>query len=138
MAIPGLDKLKGILLNSGIQKENAQLFQVINSLIDYLRKTSTEVAVVASSSGSSPTDITFIEDARFLTSADESVNFPNSRQLLAGTNITFDDTVANRRTINATGGSAGTDHVVVSDGTLPIPSAVDDGFGNFVYVAYSV
>jgi hypothetical protein len=71
----------------------------------------------------------------FLTGADESATLPNSRELLAGTDITFDDTVAGERTINASGGEV--DHVVMSDGATPTPSPVDDGFGNFIYVAYT-
>jgi hypothetical protein len=39
----------------------------------------------------------------FLTSTDQSASLPNSRNVVAGTNITFDDAVANVRTINATG-----------------------------------
>ena len=39
--------------------------------------------------------------ATYLTSADESATLPNSLQVLAGTGITFDDTVPNQRTINA-------------------------------------
>lgn len=39
----------------------------------------------------------------FLTSADDSLALPNSRQLLAGTGISFNDTVANQRTVTATG-----------------------------------
>lgn len=36
----------------------------------------------------------------YLTHGDESVDLPASRQLLAGTGILFDDTVANRRTVS--------------------------------------
>lgn len=43
----------------------------------------------------------------YLTEADESGDLPNSRALLAGTNITFDDSVPNERTINAAGGGGG-------------------------------
>lgn len=39
----------------------------------------------------------------YLTSSDESVALPNSRDLIAGTNISFDDSVANQRTISASG-----------------------------------
>ncbi len=28
------------------------------------------------------------------------------------------------------------DYVVMSDGATPIPSPVDDGFGNFIYIPY--
>lgn len=102
MPVPQLDKLKGILLNSGIQKENAQLYQVIVTLIDYLRRSSQEIAAVASSGGGTSTSLATIMNADFLTSSDESADFPNSRELLAGVGIAFDDTVANARTINAT------------------------------------
>lgn len=37
----------------------------------------------------------------YLTFSDESAGLPNSRNLIAGTGITFDDTVANQRTISA-------------------------------------
>lgn len=36
----------------------------------------------------------------YLTETNETANLPNSRRVLAGTNVTFDDTVANVRTIN--------------------------------------
>lgn len=38
-----------------------------------------------------------------LTDGDETASFPNSRELLAGSGINFDDTVANQRTINSGG-----------------------------------
>ena len=31
----------------------------------------------------------------------------------------------------------GADYVVLSDGATPIPSPVDDGFGNFIYIQYT-
>lgn len=34
-------------------------------------------------------------------------------------------------------GTSALDFVVCSDGALPTPSPVDDGFGNFIYVPYS-
>jgi hypothetical protein len=42
-----------------------------------------------------------IDQLDILTHSDESASLPNSRRLLAGTNVTFDDSVANERTINA-------------------------------------
>ena len=62
-----------------------------------------------------------ILDAKLATVADESGLFPNSRELLAGANITFDDGVSNQRTIAAAGGGGGdvvgpasaTDHAIV-------------------------
>lgn len=46
------------------------------------------------------------ETLDFLTHSDESATLTNSRQLLAGTGVTFDDSVANQRTINAGGGGS--------------------------------
>ena len=45
-------------------------------------------------------------DATYLTWTDESARLPNSRELLAGTGISFNDTVSNQRTISSTGGSS--------------------------------
>lgn len=57
--------------------------------------------------------------ATYLTAADETATLPNSRELLAGTNITFDDVVPGERTINAAGGGGGgtVTSVDVSGGT---------------------
>lgn len=43
-------------------------------------------------------------DATYLTWTDESSRLPNSRNLVAGDNIFFDDSVPNVRTISSTGG----------------------------------
>lgn len=43
-------------------------------------------------------------DATYLTWTDESARLPNSRNLVAGSGIAFDDTVPNVRTISSTGG----------------------------------
>ncbi len=51
------------------------------------------------SGGAAPADETY------LTVSDESGTLPNSRRTVAGTNITFDDSVANVRTINGPAGA---------------------------------
>jgi hypothetical protein len=33
--------------------------------------------------------------------------------------------------------SSAADYVVMSDGVTPIPSPVNDGFGNFIYIEYT-
>ena len=50
---------------------------------------------------------TDILSAPVLTSAPATSTFPNSRELKAGTNVTFDDSVAGERTINASGTGGG-------------------------------
>lgn len=52
-----------------------------------------------------PAALNAVKAATFLTTANETALLTNSRQLLAGTNVTFDDTVAGKRTVNASGGS---------------------------------
>jgi hypothetical protein len=54
-----------------------------------------------------PAELTDVSESTFLTVSDETSDLPNSRQLLAGTNVTFDDTVAGERTINSSGGGGG-------------------------------
>lgn len=97
MAVPQLDKLKGILNNSGIQLTNAQLYQVINSLIDYLRNTAKEVTAISSGSGSGGGGIF---NQPYLTHQPVIGTLPQSRQLLPGTNVNFDDSVFGERTVD--------------------------------------
>ena len=98
------------------QTTDPQLYQVIKSLIQTLQ-------LIQSNKGNSDlvqaiADIQKVINALelegFLTWEDDSATLKNSRELLAGTNITFDDTVINQRTINATssGGSSTTNSAV--------------------------
>jgi len=128
-----LDRLEIVLVKAGIQTTNNPLYQVILQLIRTLKQTRDEINATIVAGGSV---VTGLENGHFLTHTDESVLLPQSRQLIPGTNITFDDTVANQRTINAAG-SVSDDYVVMSDGATPIPAPIDDGFGNFVYIMYT-
>jgi hypothetical protein len=47
------------------------------------------------------------DTSTYLTDADETGDLPNSRRLLAGTGITFDDATPGERTIEASGGGGG-------------------------------
>lgn len=126
-----LNRLQSALLTSKLNTTNKPLYQVISQLISTLQELQATISGIGSS-GVIPVDISAQD---YLTSADDSAALPNSRQLLAGTNITFDDAVANERTINSSGGSS-VDYVVASDGGIPTPQPLNDGFGNFIYVAY--
>ncbi len=55
--------------------------------------------------------------------------------ITAGTGITITNG-ASSITIAASGGSS-VDYVVMSDGNTPVPSPMNDGLGNFIYVTYS-
>jgi len=132
MALADLDRLKANLLTSGLQNKDSALYQVINQLIDATKQLQaniiTQIITISSGSG-------FNGIQSFLTINAEG-GLPNSRKLVAGSNITFDLTVPGQLIINSAG-SGVIDHVVLSDGALPIPEPVDDGFGNFVYVEYT-
>lgn len=116
---PDMDRLKSSLLKSGIQADNNPLFQVITQLIDAVRRNQiiTNNNITAAGGTGSVT-----ED--YLTHSDESVALPNSRNLIAGTNITFNDATPNERTIAAVGsgdvvgpGSAVDGNIALFDGT---------------------
>lgn len=129
-----LNRLIQWLNASTLQTTNNPLYQVIKALIEATRQLQDEIAAtIAEVEDSIPGDIS---EATFLTTGAEVGDLPNSRQLIAGTNITFDDSVANERTINASGGGSGDDYVVLSDGANP-PNPMDDGTGNFIYVTYT-
>jgi hypothetical protein len=76
-------------------------------------------------------------DATILTVADETAAYPNSRQLLPGTNITFDDSVAGERTVNASvGGTVFAAGTFAGDGSSiytprNISGVVHDSTGNY-------
>ena len=119
---PEFADLKGILAQT---QENNSLYQTLFVLIDRLSQmkvvTAEQLEEINNSISSSETiiNITANKKATYHTKDDETLNLPNSWQLLAGTNITFDDTVPNKRTINASG-SGGSDHYdcPLSDGDV--------------------
>lgn len=59
-----------------------------------------------------------INFATFLTAENESIRLPSSRRLIAGTGITFDDTIPNERTISAVGGSGSVYYAPLTDGNI--------------------
>jgi len=76
--------------------------------------------------------------ATYATIDDETTPLPNSRQLVAGSNITFDISTPGEITIaSVPPGGGGADYVVLSDGNPADPQPVNDGAGNFIYVAYT-
>ena len=141
------------LNKTGLNTSNQPLYQTIKDLIDKSQSASErQTFLFQSIVGNIRLDDTdnlasvlnqisiinaILQGSQFLTAADESINLPNSRQLVAGLNITFDDTVPNVRTINSTDGTGVADYVVASDGVIAGPSPINDGAGNFIYVAYT-
>jgi hypothetical protein len=128
---PDFEALKAILNVSDTQTKNNPLYQTLIELLERITRFKSMVNINIDDIING--DVVLTLDHDFLTHTDESVDLPNSRQLLAGDGIVFDDTIDNERTISSAGG----DHVLLSDGTTPIPFPVHDGFGNFIYVAYT-
>lgn len=89
-----ISRLRTQLVTSGLQKRDNPLFQVINQLIGLLQ----DVGNKAETDLNNVT--TTLVDADYITWTDESVLLPNSRELLPGDNIAFDDSVANERTVD--------------------------------------
>lgn len=94
---PDLNRLQAQLLVSGLQQKDPALYQVISQLIANAIRLQ---ALTDELINGNTTDITALLNATFLTHTDESALLISSRNLLAGTNVTFDDTIPNERTIN--------------------------------------
>lgn len=98
-----LARLKQQLAASGLQAQNQALYQVLNQLIDAASGQQSGLTTVINNI----TGTFAPKNSTFITAADETVNLPNSRQMLAGTNIAFDDTVPNKRTLNVAAATPG-------------------------------
>src|SRR5215467_906919 len=114
MAVPpDFSRLLPILLQTGLNSNNPPLYQFLKQLIEMSGQGQSAVSGTVTNT---------IGSAQFLTWGNNVATLPNSRQLLAGTNITFNDTIAGQRTINATGGGFPT--VISSDNTILASSEV--------------
>lgn len=95
--VPQLDRLKAQLLTSGISQKNQPLFQVINQLIDAVRQGFGDITGATGISGGGSGGLS--NTLSFITSGYEAAPLPNSKQILEGNYIHFDDSVPNKRTI---------------------------------------
>lgn len=89
--IKRLVKLQSILLVSGLQQTNQPLYQVINQLIQAVTDSLTSVLTVAEDASGGSGTVT--GDQTFITVGDELATLPNSNQLVAGDNVSFDTSV---------------------------------------------
>lgn len=92
-----LNRLFSALLNTGLQTKDNPLYQVIYLLIQALKQLQDIIFGTNITGG--------LINQSYLTVNNDTAVLPNSRQLLPGTNITFDDTIPGKRTINSTTGS---------------------------------
>lgn len=93
-----LSRLKSNLATGKVRELDPPTYQVINALITQImqlqKQLDARITTVATGTSS-------LAGLDILTSDDESVALPNSRELLAGARIAFDDTVVNERTVSA-------------------------------------
>lgn len=114
-----LDRLLAVLITSGIQQTNNALYQVIAELIKSNKDLRARFAVLIGEAS------TNLSSGSFLTDDDESLAFPNSRRLLAGVDIGFDDSIPNQRTINFIGSSGGgSEWSVLTNGDPSFPELI--------------
>ena len=91
-----VDRLKAQLLTSGLSQQNSALFQVINLLIDAVRQALfNSQQVTGGSSGGGG-----ILGATYLTENNETGSLPNSRKVIAGAGIQFNDSPNGIRVIS--------------------------------------
>ncbi len=95
-----IDRLKSQLLDTGLSQKDNPLYQVINQLIELLRGLEKNVFGTSGAGGSSGS----LAGQTYITVNNETATLPNSKQLVAGANITL--TVAgNTITISSTAAS---------------------------------
>lgn len=91
-----LNKLLTVLNTSGLQQSNPPLYQVIKQLIQALLDSNLGVVeIINGGSGGGG-----IVNEPYLTHQNALVDLPQSRQLLAGDNVNFDDSVFGERTVD--------------------------------------
>lgn len=95
---PRFTRLKTWLQQADLQKKNFPLYQILSGLIDFLNK---EQSITNTEIGDTGSSISSLTNSDILTFSDESAFLPQSRELVAGDNILFDDTTPNERSINA-------------------------------------
>jgi len=98
---PDFSSLITSLDNSKTQNSNYSLYQTIFFLIT---NTSRARDLLVDDVATINEQISKIFASSFLTINDETNDFANSRQLLAGAGILFDDTVAGKRTVSSSAG----------------------------------
>jgi hypothetical protein len=138
---PNFATLKSTLAQT--KKTEHPLYQTIQILIERLMQfqgiTVEEIADINNSINNVNSVVNNLADKTrtYITKDDETLNLPNSIQLLAGTNVAFDDTVANKRTINVTIPPVSvSDHVPMTLGGEPL-EFMSDGDGSSILIEYT-
>ncbi len=110
-----LNKLQATLLTSGLQQKDQPLFQVISQLIKALLDSNVGVINVTGGSGGGS-----LSNQPYLTHQNVLASLPQSRQLLSGDNVIFDDSVFGFRTVDV---PLEQEFLTASDETATLPNS---------------
>lgn len=119
-----IDRLQSQLNISGLKAQNPALAQIVSSLIDAMKDVIKLANTGSVDNSGLQAIVNSILSTNFLTSVNESVIFTNSRQLLAGDFISFNDSIANERTVSSpewsvlTNGNVATPELIFADGDV--------------------
>lgn len=110
-----LNKLLTTLNTSGLQQSNPPLYQVIKELIGAVLQSANGTIQITGGGGGGP-----LSDQHYLTHQNDLVALPQSRQLLSGDNVNFDDSVFGERTVDV---PLEQEFLTASDETATLPNS---------------
>lgn len=87
--IKRLQKLQAVLLVSGLQQKDPPLYQVISQLIQAIIDSNIGVVEITGGGGGGGP----LSDKTFVTTSNELASLPNSSQIIAGDNVSFDTSI---------------------------------------------
>lgn len=112
-----IDRLAAKLNNSDLQRTNTPLWELISALLKILREIRD---LLFANSEAQATSAGALSNRTYLTAIQESAYLPFSRELIAGSGITFDDSTPNERTINSNGAGGGVPFFIPAGSTVTI------------------
>lgn len=98
IGVPDFERLFAKLNNTKLQTSNPPTWELLKELIRLLVQFAKAVTGTVNANSEAIEGFT---SRTFLTTANEAAYFPFSRQLVAGTGITFDDSISNQRVISS-------------------------------------
>lgn len=125
---PDITVARNYLVQSNVKTKDPALFQSIDNLIRWLQNYQQSVQITINSSGADISGlvaiITQLLTGTFLTSTDQTSFLANSRELIAGSGITFDDSTPGERTIEASGSAGDTaTYLTATDESASLPNS---------------
>jgi len=110
------------LANSGQQTKNNALYQTIYLLLQRLTKSK---ILLDKDLEEIDNVVNELKNLTFITLDNETIKLPNSRRLLAGTNVAFDDSVDGERTVNVIAGPGIPGSVISTGYWTPLTDGID-------------